>query len=90
MHGSGIDGDEQMRASNQSRQRKQIRLSREVDESLPRALCNFRDVRLFIERWATRQNKIGFGIFAEMINDLCPSRSLPKLFPSSRAGMQIT
>src|SRR4029079_1034674 len=31
---------------------------------------------------------MGFGIFAEVINDLCPSRGLPKLFPSSRTGMQ--
>src|SRR6476619_5935720 len=45
-------------------------------------------MRLLIDGWPTRQNKIEFVVLAEVINDLCPSRSVPQLFCASRAGMQ--
>jgi hypothetical protein len=48
MDRSGINCHQQLRAANQSRQRKEICLSSEVDESLPGSLCNFCDVRLLV------------------------------------------
>ena len=47
---------------------------------VPRAVCNCCDMRLLIGGWPTRQNKIEFVVLAEVINDLCPSRSVPQFF----------
>src|SRR4051794_19839280 len=43
---------------------------------------------LLMSGWSTRQHKIEFVVFAEVFNDLCPSRSVPQFFLASRAGMQ--
>src|SRR6476646_2758493 len=45
-------------------------------------------MRLLIDGWPTRQNKIEFVVLAEVVNDVRPSRSVPQFFWTSRAGMQ--
>src|SRR6478752_5912724 len=45
-------------------------------------------MRLLMDGWPTRQNKIEFAVLAEVINDLCPSCRVPQFFRASRAGMQ--
>src|SRR6476646_3340530 len=45
-------------------------------------------MRLLIDGWPTRQNKIEFVVLAEVVNDVRPSRSVPQFFWASRAGMQ--
>src|SRR5262249_35368045 len=45
-------------------------------------------MRLLMAGRSTRQNKIEFVVSAEVINDLCPSRSVPQFFWASRAGVQ--
>src|SRR5215467_10001396 len=45
-------------------------------------------MRLLIDGWPTRQNKLEFVALAEVVNDFRPSRSVPQFFPASRAGMQ--
>ena len=45
-------------------------------------------MRLLVDGWPTRQNKIGLVILAEVFNHLRPSRSIPEFFPASLAGVQ--